>query len=90
MDSESIDSLEIGLKGNSNLLSYKLAIYHMEKDHVIFRDSSFFNVSDGETQHRGVELELDYDINEQWSLGLSATQASHTYRLVSTVVGGGG
>ena len=87
LDSESIDSLEIGLKGNSNLLSYKLAIYHMEKDHVIFRDSSFFNVSDGETQHRGVELELDYDINEQWSLGLSATQASHTYRN-STVLGG--
>jgi outer membrane receptor protein involved in Fe transport len=54
---------------------------------VIFRDSSFFNVSDGETEHRGVELELDYAINEQWSLGLSATHANHTY-LNSTVLGG--
>ena len=87
LDSESIDSLEIGLKGKSEYLSYKLAVYHMEKEHVIFRDSSFFNVSDGETEHRGVELELDYAINEQWSLGLSATQANHTY-LNSTVLGG--
>ena len=80
LDSESIDSLEIGIKGNIDYLSYKLAAYHMEKDHVIFRDSSFFNVSDGETEHRGVELELDYEINDQWALGLSATQARHTYR----------
>lgn len=87
LDSESIDSLEIGLNGKSEYLSYKLAVYHMEKDHVIFRDSSFFNVSDGETEHRGVELELDYAINEQWSLGLSATRANHTY-LNSTVLGG--
>ena len=87
LDSESIDSMEIGLQGSSEYLSYKLAVYHMEKDHVIFRDSSFFNVSDGETEHRGVELELDYEINQQWSLGLSATQASHTYRN-STVIGG--
>ena len=87
LESESIDSLEIGLAGNSDSLNYKIAAYHMSKDHVIFRDSSFFNVSDGETQHRGVELELDYAINEQWELGLSATQARHTYRN-STVLGG--
>ena len=87
LESESIDSLEIGLAGNSDSLNYKIAAYHMSKDHVIFRDSSFFNVSDGETEHRGVELELDYAINEQWELGLSATQARHTYRN-STVLGG--
>lgn len=87
LESESIDSLEIGLAGNSDSLNYKIAAYHMNKDHVIFRDSSFFNVSDGETEHRGVELQLDYAINEQWELGLSATQARHTYRN-STVLGG--
>jgi outer membrane receptor protein involved in Fe transport len=87
LQSESIDSLEVGFTGNRESLGYKIAAYHMNKDHVIFRDSSFFNVNDGETQHRGVELELDYQINPQWALGLSATQARHTYRN-STVLGG--
>jgi iron complex outermembrane receptor protein len=46
---------------------------------VIFRDSDFFNVSDGNTEHQGVELELDYRINQALTASLSATQARHTY-----------
>lgn len=87
LDSESIDSVEFGIAGYNQSLSYKLAVYHMEKDNLIFRDSSFFNVSDGNTEHQGIELELDYEINSTWSLGVSATQAHHTY-LSSTVLGG--
>ena len=79
LDSESIDSVELGISGNAEALSYNLALYHMEKDHVIFRDSSFFNVSNGNTEHQGIELALDYAFNPQWSLGLSATEARHTY-----------
>ena len=54
---------------------------------MIYRDSGYFNVSDGHTEHQGVELELDYVLNEQWSFGLSATEARHTY-LNSTVLSG--
>ena len=79
LDSESIDSVELGFDGSINALRYKLAAYHMEKDNVIFRDSDFFNVSDGNTEHQGIELELDYAINAQWSLAVSATQARHIY-----------
>lgn len=86
LDSESVDSVELGITGNTESLNYKVAVYHMEKDNVIFRDSSFFNVSDGKTEHQGIELELDYEINSQWSVGISATQARHTY-LSDTLVG---
>ena len=79
LDSESIDSVELGFDGSINALRYKLTAYHMEKDNVIFRDSDFFNVSDGNTEHQGIELELDYAINAQWSLAVSATQAKHIY-----------
>ena len=79
LDSESIDSVELGFDGSINALRYKLTAYHMEKDNVIFRDSDFFNVSDGNTEHKGIELELDYAINAQWSLAVSATQARHIY-----------
>ncbi|MCT2531294.1 TonB-dependent receptor [SAR92 clade bacterium H921] len=87
LDSESVESLEIGISGSAQALNYKVAFYHMEKDHVIYRDSGYFNVSDGNTEHQGVELELDYVLNEQWSFGLSATEARHTY-LNSTVLSG--
>ena len=86
LDSESVDSVELGITGNTDSLSYKVAVYHMEKDNVIFRDSSFFNVSNGKTEHQGIELESDYEINSQWSLGISATLARHTY-LSDTLVG---
>jgi outer membrane receptor protein involved in Fe transport len=79
LESESIESVELGLNGSINGLRYELAAYHMEKDNVIFRDSDFFNVSDGNTEHQGVELALDYVINAQWSVAVSATQAKHTY-----------
>jgi iron complex outermembrane receptor protein len=86
LDSESMDSIEMGMAGNLSSLRYQVAIYHMEKDNVIFRDSSYFNVSNGNTEHQGIELELDYAINTQWSLGISVTQARHTY-LNSVVLG---
>ena len=79
LDSESIDSVELGFAGSTRSLTYKLAAYHMEKDHVIFRDSDFFNVSDGNTEHQGIELELDYQINQNLALSVSATQARHRY-----------
>ena len=46
---------------------------------ILFRDSDFFNVSDGNTEHQGIELELDYQINQNFSLSISATQARHRY-----------
>jgi outer membrane receptor protein involved in Fe transport len=79
LDSESIDSVELGIAGSTKSLTYKLSAYHMEKDHVIFRDSDFFNVSNGNTEHQGIELELDYQINQNFSLSISATQARHRY-----------
>ena len=34
----------------------------MNKKNTIFRDSDFYYVTDGQTQHRGIELELAYAI----------------------------
>jgi outer membrane receptor protein involved in Fe transport len=79
LKSESIDSVELGISGRAEGLGYKVAVYHMEKDNVIFRDSDFFNISDGNTEHQGIELELDYQINDQFDLAVSATRARHRY-----------
>ncbi len=79
LDSERIDSLELGLKGQTPVLDYSLAVYLMEKDNFIFRDSDYFNVSDGETTHRGIEVELLYRISDRWDAGVNASYAQHRY-----------
>ena len=80
LDSEQLDSIEVGIKGATGNLSYALAIYHMEKDNVIYRDSDFFNLSNGETEHQGIELEIAWNLTEDFDLALNTSYARHRYR----------
>ncbi|MFA5496066.1 MAG: TonB-dependent receptor, partial [Porticoccaceae bacterium] len=79
LDSERLDSLEIGLRGDTAKLRYEFTAYAMEKDNVIFRDTDFFNVSNGRTKHRGVELALGYQVTQALDLKVAATVARHRY-----------
>lgn len=79
LDSEEITSIEIGLRGNNEQLRYEVNAYSMRKDNIIFRDTSFYNVSNGKTTHKGIELALRYNINANWELGFAASAARHRY-----------
>ncbi len=79
LDSERVDSVEIGIKGRAGGLNYALAAYAMKKANYIFRDADFFNVSDGKTRHRGIELELGYPLSETVDLAFSGSYARHRY-----------
>jgi iron complex outermembrane receptor protein len=79
LDSERLDSLEVGSRGAFGPLRYSLAAFTMEKDNVIFRDSNGFNVSDGRTDHEGVEYEFAWLPIDTLSLALAGTYAKHTY-----------
>src|SRR5262245_23856075 len=87
-DSERVDSAEIGARGAFASLRYALAIYKMKKDNVIFRDSNGFNISDGRTDHEGVEYELNWQALDTLSLALAGTYAKHTYDFNHSVEGG--
>ena len=76
---ENISAVELGVRGAGKVIGYTLALYHMEKDNHIYRDSDFFNVSDGNTEHQGVELEVNWQISAQVKFSLSATHALHRY-----------
>ena len=71
--------VELGARGAFGPLRYSLAGFVMEKDNVIFRDANGFNVSDGRTDHRGVEYELTWSPIDTLSLALAGTYAKHTY-----------
>lgn len=79
LDAERIDSVELGARGGFSSLRYALSLFSMEKDHVIFRDSNAFNVSDGRTDHEGVEYELSWLPIDTLSLSLAGTYAKHRY-----------
>ncbi|MDZ7686157.1 MAG: TonB-dependent receptor [Gammaproteobacteria bacterium] len=56
IDSESLTSFEVGLRGGNEHINYDLSAYVMRKDDFIFRDTTRTNVDNGETSHRGIEI----------------------------------
>lgn len=88
LDAERLDSVEVGARGVFGPLRYSLAAFKMKKDNVIFRDSNGFNVSDGKTDHEGVEYEFNWLPIETLSLALAGTYAKHTYAFNQAVDGG--
>ena len=88
LDAEELDSVELGLRGAFGPLRYSLAGFKMKKDNVIFRDSAGFNVSDGKTDHEGVEYEFNWLPLETLSLALAGTYAKHTYAFNRSIDGG--
>lgn len=83
---ETASNLEIGLKGNIAALSYILSAYTMDKKQVIFRDSDFFTINDGQSSHRGVEVEFEYAINLDWQIRLPARMPSTNTSLINNWV----
>lgn len=79
LESERIDSLEVGFRGDAGPLGYSLALFDLDKDNVIFRDANAFNVSDGRTSHRGVEYELAWRALDALTLSAAGTYARHRY-----------
>lgn len=88
LDSERLDSVEVGARGNVGPLRYSLAAFVMEKDNVIFRDSNAFNVSDGRTDHNGVEYEFYWLPLDTLTLAVAGTYAEHTYDFNRAIEGG--
>lgn len=79
LDSEEILGFEVGLRGHSALWTYEVNVYRMEKENVIFQDSSRINLSNGETEHLGAELSVGYQFTDMWDFALVANYGDHTY-----------
>ncbi|HEU4602145.1 MAG TPA: TonB-dependent receptor [Steroidobacteraceae bacterium] len=88
LDSESLDSIEVGARGHIERFNYSLAAFAMRKNHFIFRDSNGLNVSDGKTKHRGIEYELQYRPIDSLGFALAGTIAKHTYDFNRTIDAG--
>lgn len=79
LETETLDTLEIGVHSGSDTLTWDATAYVMRKRHFIFRDANGFNVSDGRTDHLGAEAELDWQFSEHWQLSGNLAWARHEY-----------
>ncbi len=76
---ETLDSFEVGLKGTLASLHFEIAAFSMHKDNFFFRNANGFNVVDGKTNHRGLEVEFAAPLTNKFSLTSGFTLANHVY-----------
>ena len=79
LDSVKLNSFELGIRQNKTQLSYELVYFMMDKNNVIFRDSNFFNLSNGKTTHSGIEVRIDYLISDNLNFSVNGSFAKHQY-----------
>ncbi|NDV92645.1 TonB-dependent receptor [Alteromonas sp. 345S023] len=72
-------NVEFGVQQTLTNGDFTLALYSLTKDNVIYRDSNFFNINNGETWHRGVELTLNYQFTTNLDIAFAGSYARHTY-----------
>ena len=77
--SEEIDSIESGVRYQSDKIWTEISVYSMKKDQVIVKDSAGFLVNDGQTYHEGIEWQTRFQISDTWMLSTSASWAKHKY-----------
>ena len=84
LDSERVDSLELGWRTERQSWRADFAAYAMHKKDSVFRDAQGFNVSGARTKHRGIEVSTLVWLTAQWTVNLDATYARHSYDFTFT------
>lgn len=79
LSSERLDSAELGTRLVRATWAIDGSIYLMKKRGSVFRDGAGFNVSDGRSRHRGVELAFDWQPLSFLAINVDASYAKHSY-----------
>ncbi|QBY03864.1 TonB-dependent receptor [Thalassotalea sp. HSM 43] len=79
LDSEQTDSIELGYAMITPSINLKLAGYYSEKEDIIIRDSDAFNVNGAGSRHKGLELDLNWQITSWLRYFQHSSYSRHTY-----------
>ena len=79
LDSETIDSIELGVRWSSGRLSGDAALFAMKKRESVIRDSDGFNISGGRSKHQGVELAVKWQWADSVRVEINGSYARHVY-----------
>lgn len=87
LDSETINSIDVGLRGLLGSVSYDVSLYSMRKEDVIFQDADRQNVSGAETSHNGLEFSVYWTGDNGWYAGVDGNIARHRYESDANLLG---
>ncbi len=79
LESEKLDSIEIGVRFRSERLLAEFVTFMMQKRGSVLRDADGFNISNGRSRHSGFEVAIDWQPSERTQVRLNASWASHKY-----------
>jgi outer membrane receptor protein involved in Fe transport len=79
LDSETIDSIEFGVRWTAERWSGDAAVFAMRKRESVFRDSDGFNVSGARSKHQGIEIAIDWQLADAVRLEVDTSYARHRY-----------
>ncbi len=81
IETETLDSVEVGARttGFHERLVFDIAAYWMDKEHFFFRDSNGLNVTDGSTEHKGVELSAAFELTDALTVSGNVAWSDQTY-----------
>lgn len=79
LDSEEISSIEMGLRGARENLSFSLTTFFMKKTNAIFQSSERLNLADGKSEHYGLEYDIAWQLSPEWDVNIAGTFARHRY-----------
>ncbi|MRX27168.1 TonB-dependent receptor [Kangiella sp. HZ709] len=78
-DGETLDSLEVGWRHIKNNYQFEVTAYTMYKRNFFFRDADGFNVTNGKTSHRGIEIATAIDVHDALNWQTSVSYGLHQY-----------
>jgi outer membrane receptor protein involved in Fe transport len=79
LESEHVDSLEIGVRTTRDKIVAEVVAFAMQKRDGVFRDAEGFNVTGARSRHKGIEADVDIMLARHWLLGANISYATHTY-----------
>jgi outer membrane receptor protein involved in Fe transport len=86
INNENIDGFEAGMRLSSRNSNLHIAGFSMLKEDVIFQNSDRQNVSDGKTDHKGIEVELRHQFTPNWNFSGHLSWSQHLYKNNTTLV----
>lgn len=87
LDSETINSLDLGVRSRWQDFLFDVSFFTMRKSDVIFQDADRQNVSGADTSHEGVEFNLRWENESGWYAGVAGTLARHEYDSAANLLG---
>lgn len=79
LKSENTRSVEIGWNSSWRALDVAVSVYFDSSSNLIFRDANGMNVSDGATASSGLEIEIQWQVNNAHEITVAGTFANHEY-----------